>query len=166
VAGTAGAANIRSGRARLSNAYGSELLDLPLDLRLQFWVGAALGWQSNATDTCTAIQASDFAFAFAGAGNNLSACETAMTIGGAAPNYTATLTRPGAGNAGWSDVTLNLGAAAAGNRCTAVGAAGPAATTANAPWLQFNWAGAVGNPTARATFGRYKTPLIYRRENY
>jgi MSHA biogenesis protein MshQ len=133
---------------------------------LQYWVGATQGWQNNVADVCTAIQASDFAFAFTGTGNGLAACETAMTIGGAAPNYVATLAKPGAGNAGWSDITLNLGSAAAGNQCAAVGAAGAAATTVNAPWLQFDWTGSVGNPTARATFGRYKTPLIYRRENY
>lgn len=39
--------------------------------------------------------------------------------------------------------------------------------TATVPtWLQYNWTGVVGNPTARATFGVYKSPLIYRRENY
>ena len=166
VAGTAGAAGMRSGRVSLGNAYGSELINLPLDLRLQYWAGTTQGWQNNAADLCTAIQASDFAFAFTDAGNGLAACETAMTIGGTAPNYVATLTKPGAGNAGWSDITLNLGSAAAGNRCTVVGAAGAAATTVNAPWLQFNWSGTIDNPTARATFGRYKAPLIYRRENY
>jgi MSHA biogenesis protein MshQ len=39
--------------------------------------------------------------------------------------------------------------------------------TATVPaWLQFNWTGTVGNPKGRATFGVYKSPLIYRRENY
>ena len=166
VAGTMGVASIRSGRVRLANAYGSELLDLPLDLSLQYWVSATQGWQNNVDDRCTAIQASDFAFTFTGSGNGLAACETAMAVSGAAPTYSAKLTKPGAGNAGWSDITLNLASAANGNQCTAIGAAGPAATTANAPWLQFNWAGVIGNPTARATFGRYKTPMIYRRENY
>ncbi len=33
-------------------------------------------------------------------------------------------------------------------------------------WLQYNWTGAIGNPRARATFGVFKSPLIYRRENY
>lgn len=35
------------------------------------------------------------------------------------------------------------------------------------PWLEFPWVG-VGNtdPSARATFGVFKSPLIYRRENY
>lgn len=158
---------LRYGRLSLGNANGSELLNLPLVMRLQYWAGATQGWQNNAADTCTLINASDFAFSFPGAGNNLAACETAITLSGTAPNYIPTLSKPGAGNAGWTDITLNLGALAAGNRCVAIGAAGPAATTANAPWLQFNWTGAVGNPVARATFGVYKSgPVIHRREMY
>lgn len=162
-----GTANLRSGRVRLQNANGSELLPLPVPLQIQFWSGAA-GWQANAADTCTLIRASDFAFTFpAQAGNNLAACETRLQVVGAAPNYTATLSAPGAGNNGWADLTLNLGTVAAGTQCTAVGGAGGAATTANAPWLQFNWAGVVGNPTARATFGVYRSgPVIHRREAY
>lgn len=163
-AGTDGVANVRSGRITLRNAYGSELLDLPLDLRLEYWAGSSSGWVTNSADTCTVIQASDFAFGFTGTGNNLAACETSMTVSGTPPDYTAVLSRPGAGNDGWTDLTLNLGEVAVGNRC--VGGASAAATTANAPWLQFNWTGLVANPSARATFGRHKAPLIYRRENF
>ena len=158
---------LRYGRAQLLSANGSELLPLPVTLRLQYWAGAA-GWQINTADTCTAIQASDFAFSFPTAtGNNLSACRTAITVGGTVPNYTLSLSAPGTGREGWTDITLNLGAVAAGSRCTAVGGAGAASTTANAPWLQHNWTGTVGNPQARATFGKYRSgPVIYRRELY
>jgi MSHA biogenesis protein MshQ len=40
--------------------------------------------------------------------------------------------------------------------------------TATVPsWLQYPWVSATAtNPSARATFGIYKSPLIYRRENY
>jgi len=162
---------LRYGRARLNNANGSELLALPIPLRMEYWQGVATGWQTNAADTCTLIRASDFAFAFpAGTAlkpNHLAACETAATVTGGAPNYTVRLSRPGAGNDGWTDLTLNLNAAAAGTQCTAVGGVGAAATTANAPWLMYNWTGAVGNPQSRATFGIYKSgPVIFRRERY
>lgn len=164
---TEGVANIRSGRLQLQNAYGSELLALPVPMALQFWNGT---WQKNADDACTAILASEFAWTFpagtASHPNTLAACETAITVAGAAPNYTLILSAPGVGNAGWANLTLNLGAVAVGSRCTAVGGAGPAEVPAAMPWLQFNWTGAVGNPTARVTFGTYKSPLIYRRENY
>jgi hypothetical protein len=165
-----GVINIRSGRVQLQNAYGSEFLPLPIPLAIQFWNGT---WQTNAADTCTAITASQFAWDFLPPGvaprlNNLTACKSAATVAGTAPNYTLTLSAPGATFSGWANLALNLAAPPpTGNRCTTVGGAytGPA-TTANAPWLQFNWTGAVANPTARATFGSFRSPLIYRRENY
>ena len=159
---------LRSGRVRLQNANGSELLPLPVPLQIQYWSGATQGWRANAVDTCTLIRASDFAFNFpAQIGNNLVACETRMQIAGAAPNYTASLAVPGAGNNGWTDLTLNLGAAATGTQCTVGSGIADPATTAAAPWLQFSWAGAVANPTARATFGVYRSgPIIHRREMY
>ncbi|MBU0752484.1 MAG: LamG domain-containing protein [Gammaproteobacteria bacterium] len=162
-----GLASVRSGRMRLSNANGSELLDLPLPLTIQYWAGPATGWTTHASDSCTPIQPANFALVFGGAGNNLVACETAVTVAGTPPNYTVTLLRPGAGNAGWTDLTLNL-AAAAGNTCTAIGGPGPTATSANLPWLRFDWKGAgPANPTARATFGIVKSgPVIHRREMY
>ena len=61
-----------------------------------------------------------------------------------AGNAGFSLTKPGAGNNGNVDITV----------------AGPI-------WLQFPWKGAGDvNPTARATFGLFRSPLIYRRENY
>ena len=159
---------LRYGRLRLQNAYGSERLPLPLPLQAQYWNGTA--FVVNSLDSCTSIAANQFAFAHpagsASRPNNLAPCETAITVGGAAPNFAVTLTAPGVGNSGWADITLNLGAAASGNACTSVGAAGPLASTANLPALQFNWTGTVGNPVARAFFGLFKSPLIYRRENF
>lgn len=166
IAGTEGTVPLRSGRVRVLNAYGSELLALPVPTVFEYYASAASGWVTG-TDTCTVLGAGNFAFSFpVNATNNLAACETAVAVAGVNPRPTVTLSAPGAGNSGWADLTLNLGAVA-GNQCTAVGGAGGAATTANAPWLQFNWLGAgVANPTSRVTFGVYKSPLIYRRENY
>ena len=154
------------------NANGSELLDLPLPIRVEYYAGAASGWLPSAGDSCTTIIPSNFAFSFpvgtTSKPNNLAACETAMSVTGSAPSYTLTLSRPGAGNEGWADVSLNLGATAAGNACAAVGVSSPAASTANAPWLQYNWTGAgVANPSARATFGVFRSgPVIHMREYY
>lgn len=163
---TEGVANIRSGRLQLQNAYGSEFLTLPVQTAIQYWNGS---WQKNASDTCSVIAASQFAWAFpAGAAprlNSLAACESFVTVTGAAPNYTVSLSAPGNGNAGWADLTLNLGAIASGSSCTSATAG--TATAANLPWLQFDWTGAgVVNPKSRATFGAFRSPLIYRRENY
>lgn len=161
---------IRYGRIQLQNAYGSEFLALPIPLTIQYWNGT---WQKNTQDFCTTILASQFAWDFLPAGvaprlNNLTACRSAATVGGTAPNYTVNLSAPGATFAGWANLTLNL-AGASGSTCTTANAGtgfSGASTTANTPWLQFNWTGAVGNPTARATFGIFRSPLIYRRENY
>jgi hypothetical protein len=163
-----GLTSMRYGRARLSNANGSELLNLPIPIRLEHWSDASNGWVLNRADTCTTFQASDFAFSFpAGTGNNLAACETAVAVSGTAPSLNAILTKPGSGNSGWTDVSLNLGGSASGNRCTAIGGAGAGSTTSAQPWLQFDWTGSgIGNPSARARFGAYKgsTNVIYFRE--
>jgi len=160
---------IRYGRVQLQNAYGSEFLALPIPIEIQFWSGS---WQRNLVDSCTVIPASAFSWQFPTGTvprpNNLAACETRIAVGGAAPVYTLNLSAPGAGNAGWADLTLNLGATAlaANSQCTAVGGAGASDVPTNMPWLQFNWTGSVGNPRTRAVFGTFKSPLIYRRENY
>lgn len=166
-----GAANIRSGRARLFNAYGSELLDLPMTFRTEFWESAANGWRTNVLDSCT-VAALTFAqvttpnivgntCAIEAANNSGAGCAAAPAVAnrayleggllgidsngvaGFAGNFNLWLRAPGAGNPGSINVT----------------AAVPA-------WLRFNWTGVLGNPVGRATFGVYRSPLIYRRENY
>lgn len=163
---TPGSVALRSGRVRLTNANGSELLPLGVPLFIEYYQDLANGWKTNASDSCTSLSAGNFAFSFpVAAGNNLSACETSITLSGSVPSYTAKLTAPGTGNNGWTDLTLNLGATASGNSCLA-GVSGTA-TTASVPWLQYNWTGSAANPTARATFGvRSSAPVIYRTERY
>ncbi|MCX7628540.1 MAG: hypothetical protein N2Z69_09055, partial [Methylophilaceae bacterium] len=155
---------IRYGRIKLGNAHGSELLPLPIPFSLEYYNAGS--WTKNLLDTCTSITASSFALAFPPApSNHLAACETAMAITGSAPGFQPKLFAPGAGNDGWTDVTLNLGATASGSACMAQGASAVPATTVNAPWLQYP---GNSNPTSRATFGLYKNAneLIYLRENY
>jgi hypothetical protein len=164
-----GRTEVRFGRARLDNAFGSELLDLPLRLRLQHWNGQ--GYVDTADDTCTRFAASDFALNFPASPKNLlAACETVVGLAGGVP-AALRLSRPGAGNAGWVDLRLNLGASASGQTCTAAAAsAATTATTANKAYLQSRWTGATyeQDPTARASFGTYRAAgnLIYLRENY
>lgn len=165
--------NMRHGRLRLANVYGSERLPLAIPMFVEYWAGTPtpgnfVGWTKNSLDTsCTAPVAANFAFDFptgiAPKTNSLSACETALSV----LPLQVRLSAPGVGNHGWADVSLNLGTLATGTQCVAVGGAGPAATTLNAPWLQFNWDGSgVGNPRARAHFGVYKKSnrVIYTRE--
>ena len=156
----------------MANAYGSELLNLPVPTFLEYYdTSPTTGWRTG-VDTCTVVTGPNFAFDFPiNAKNNLAACETAVTVTGVNPTPTVTLTNPGASNSGWTELTLNLGATGSGTQCAAIGVGpGAASTTVNttgATWLRFNWKGAGDvDPTARATFGIFKSPLIYRRENY
>jgi len=155
-----GTASIRSGRLFMPHIYGSELLALPVPLVAQFWNGTA--YVTNPLDNCTVVPAS--AIAMGNYQKALAACETQLSPTGSL-SFSAgrpsgsglILTRPGLGNAGTVDLTLNTAAVAAGTTC--VGASPSAATPAVLPWF-----GATA--AARATFGIFKSPLIYGRENY
>jgi MSHA biogenesis protein MshQ len=151
---------LRSGRLRLQNAYGSELLALPVPLEAQYWTGSF--YAINAADNCTAFAASSIALGTYTGG--LAACETQITpagslglVAGKLPGTGLVLTKPGSGNGGSVNLTINGGATATGNTC--VSATASAASAANLPWFG-------PNLDARATFGIFKSPLIYRRENY
>ncbi|TXI90429.1 MAG: hypothetical protein E6Q34_08955 [Burkholderiaceae bacterium] len=168
---TIASTKMRQGRIKLSNAYGSENLPLPVPIKIEYWGGTNLGWTANTLDSsCTFPVASNYAPSFSFAfpvgtvakPNNLAACETAVSVN------PLRLSAPGTGNSGFTDITLNLGTAS-GNQCVAVGGVGAATVSLNKPWLQFNWTGS-GNsdPKARLNFGVYKkaNEMIYSRENH
>ncbi|MDP3700940.1 MAG: LamG domain-containing protein [Hylemonella sp.] len=156
-----GDVTLRYGRLQLLNAYGSELLALPVTLRAQRWNGSA--WVTNTDDSCTTITAptsgAGLTFypevAVGVLGNHLSATETTATVNVtgrlAAGDAGLRFSRPGTDNSGFVDISIPLAAR---------------------PWLQFPWGitpviNPTGlNPTGRATFGIYSSRLIYSRENY
>ena len=155
-----GTATIRSGRARLSNAYGSELLNLPMSFRAEFWNGT--GWVLNVADSCTGDTALGAANAVSVAIVSAPAALTCVMdtgnpgLSGTGCAAAATATKrfregatPGVGFTGDFNLWLSR-----------PGVAGSATITATVP----AWLGAV--PLARAVFGVYKTPLIYRQEVY
>lgn len=148
------ATNMRYGRLRIQNAYGSELLDLPVSLLAQYWNGSA--WVQNIDDSCTSIVAPSSGaglifypeVAANVRGNHLSANETTATVSTtgqfAGGDGKLKLSKPGVGNSGYVDIAIVVPA-----------------------WLKFPWNGAANtDPTARATFGIYKSTLIYLREMY
>lgn len=151
---------VRYGRLRMQNAYGSELLALPIPLEAQYWDGSF--FVTNTLDSCTALTLSSVAMS--SYNGNLAACETqispvtAQTLsGGKLTGSGMALSKPGVGNSGSVLLTLNVSPTASGSTCMSSSAS--SATAANIPWFG-------SNPTARATFGVYKSPLIYLRENY
>ncbi len=156
-----GSTSIRSGRLRMPNVYGSELLALPIALEAQTWsVGGY--YSTNTADICTVIPASSIVMG--NYLNQLNPCETQLSpsgnmtlVGGRVAGAGLSLSAPGAGNAGSVSLSLNTSAVPGGNTC--VSATQSTATAANLPWFG-------AGPTVRASFGIYKSPLIYRRENY
>ena len=159
-------ANIRFGRMIIGNALGSELLDLPMQLRVQYW--STSGYVTNTDDTCTTIAATDIALG--SYKRNLAACETTVSFPSGqfvSGVRTFRLTKPGANNQGSVDLTVNLGLTATGNSCAPATAA---ATTANRPYLRGQWSGSVNydqNPGGRASFGIYRgnDDFVFVREN-
>lgn len=171
-----GPTRVRHGRARLFNAYGSELLNLPVAFLAEFWNGT--GWTVNALDTCTGdttlplaaanavsvnlatIAPAAWATCVQDSGNpglSASGCAAAAP---AVQRYREGAT-PGIGFTG--NFNLNL-------RAPGVNNTGAVTVTGNVPaWLQFPWTGGLdANPTARATFGinNRGNVFIYQRENY
>ncbi|MCP4042687.1 MAG: hypothetical protein GY731_12160, partial [Gammaproteobacteria bacterium] len=143
--------SMRYGRVRLSNAFGSELIDLAMPLAIEYWADedgdTVFSFTTNGVDSCTVLVPGDFVL-----GNylgNLQSGETSVT-GVALVNGVGTLTlsAPGITNDGSGDVT-----------------------GAVPDYLEYDWdTGLVGDeaPTARATFGVYQGERehIYLREVY
>ncbi|HLF96183.1 MAG TPA: DUF6701 domain-containing protein [Methylococcaceae bacterium] len=132
---------MRYGRLALGNAYGSELLDLPVPLQAQYWTGSY--YTTNDDDGCTVIPSASVLLS--NYQKNLNAGETTVSISGALTSGQSNLklTKPGGGNNGSVDLTVDLSAA-------------------GLPWFG-------ANPAALATFGVYgsnRTPVIYWREQY
>jgi hypothetical protein len=150
-----GSAQLRFGKMALKNAYGSELLDLPIPIQTQYWNGT--GFITNAQDSCTSIGAASSVALNNYQGGITAANMTSpanVALGGAfmagigSLGLTKPTPQPTAKGSG--DITLNLAAE-------------------NKTYLQGNWSGASydQNPTSRATFGIYKNgPVIYMREAY
>lgn len=154
---------IRFGRLRMNNAYGSELLPLPVPLLAQYWNGT--GFILNTDDSCTQVPVPvpvvittplspglTFYAPPTTATNALQAGQTTATLNTPfiSGNGGLRLSTPGLNNFGYVDVKI---------------------TTPD--YLQYNWNGAAtagnffdDNPGARATFGKYKqrNELIYMRE--
>jgi hypothetical protein len=145
----------RYGRLAMPNIYGSELLPLTVNIEAQYWNGTA--YQRNQLDNCSVVTLSSIAM-----GNyksNLNACETQLSGAGTMVNGKSlvVLSKPGAGNNGSVDLSVNLNTAS-GATCNSNVAT--TATSAAIPWF------GNANPNARATFGIYKSPVIYLRENF
>lgn len=159
--------SMRYGRARLQNGYGSELVNLALPFRTEYFVDTATGFVPNTDDSCTTSASLSFG-AFTG---NLAAGETCVLDAGAPGDSGAGCAAAGPPGLRYrepplgSDFNLHLQAPGAGND-------GSTTATADVPdWLEFDWdtaAPGFEDPTGTAVFGIYRgvDRRIYIRELY
>jgi len=155
-AGTEGTVALRSGRLKLSNAFGSGQTALSVPVQLQHWSGRT--WVLNTDDSCTSVPAS--AVVLARHRDNRGA-DSAPWGGVTASGFTASsgqggvlLSAPTGGATGSIDLALNLGDTALDASCLSDH---PASTGAQRSWLRGQHGACVGtgdfDPSARATIG-------------
>lgn len=159
----------RWGRMVMVNTGGSELLDLNIPVRAEYYDGA--GFIRNNDDNCTVIEDLDSDIVLTNSetgGGAPQPGDALMTIGSGTTQITSgapslasggdqiTFSAPGDGNTGFVDVEINL---------SVDGGSGGS----DDPWLEHDWEGDGAfdnNPTGRASFGIYRGSdnLIYTRE--
>lgn len=155
-----GETRVRFGRLRLANAYGSELLDLPIPIRVEYWNG--VGFTTHTDDDCTRLAAAHVLLS--GYQGNLNAGETSVAptptvvFSGGVGNLK--LTKPGAGNGGSVQLRVDLGAE---GKAYLRGRWDDGANPDGDPNTAYD-----DDPAARASFGQYKAGarLIDLRERY
>lgn len=169
-----GTTEIRSGRIRVENAYGSELVDMAVPAQVKFYNTG--GFEINTTDTCSIVTATliDIGTDAITIGNGSGATQTCIIDDdgdSGADNCSDASVLPGLVTSQFESppvsvsgsFNLNLLAPGANNT-------GDIGITLNSPtWLQFDWDGD-GNhdndPTGVVSFGLYRGDdrVIYWRE--
>ncbi|MBI5927554.1 MAG: hypothetical protein HY836_18360 [Aquabacterium sp.] len=168
-----GTLTVRSGRIKVSNAFGSEKSSLDIPVQAQHWNGKT--WVVNSDDSCTyipvaAVARTNYLDYKGGATSSwsttpatkatINSIPMAVVIGGG--NGTLTLGAPSPVSTGSVDFAFNLGATSTDQSCLA---SHPASTGANLDWLRAlngsanSCTGLISydrDPSARVTFGVYK----------
>ncbi|MGD9601638.1 MAG: DUF6701 domain-containing protein [Gammaproteobacteria bacterium] len=158
-----GGADLRVGRLATANAFGSDLLDLPVPARTEFFDGN--GFVANADDACTTITTTALDLGIDGTGNAPAPGDPSVPLGAGATTAAITFaptvagdlgfgfSAPGDGNTGDVDYRIDLSSA----------------TGAAAEWLRFDWDGDGtfdDDPGGRVSFGlfRGRPAVVYQRE--
>ena len=152
-----GSTTLRSGRLRLSNAFGSEKASLAVPVQAQYWSGNA--WVQNSADSCTSVPAAAVVRGAYLDNKGVATAAWTSTVSAitiSAGSGTLTLGAPSPTATGSVDLALNLGNATTDQSCLA---AHPTSTAAALPWLR-SQNGACSalwdrDPSARASFGIY-----------
>lgn len=158
---------MRFGRLKLSNAHGSELLNLPVPIQAQYWNGTA--FVPNEADNCTVLASTNFALGNyqRKAGDTWTTSPTLVNTAAIQGGWQVSLSKPSPTPSGKGSVDLcvDLGAdPVGGTLCSAT-------VPANLPYLQSLWSPGTSynnDPKVRATFGVFKgnDEFIYLREMY
>ncbi|MEY2653252.1 MAG: hypothetical protein RLZZ524_279, partial [Pseudomonadota bacterium] len=163
--GSEPALSLRSGRLRLSNAFGNDRQPLDLALQLEYWSGRS--WVPSSDDTCTVLPTAAVARAtprsHRGGNAGWSAAVQSVTLSGGQGRLR--LAAPSPRGTGTVDVAINLGNSTSDASCVArTGVAGSygaigTSTGAGLPWLRSRTgacsSGFDRDPSARASFGVY-----------
>lgn len=153
---TEGQPEIRSGRIKISNAHGSELLQLPIAVTAQYW-NASSNYVTSTTDSSSSFVVATPPVTSAVNFGNYQKNLTTVSVAGSPKTVTLssgvggfTLSAPGAGKNGSVDMSI------------------PALTGASCYVAPVPLGCYLPSNTARATFGVYKgnNQFIYMRENY
>lgn len=154
-AGAEAAALVRSGRLRLSNAFGSARAALQVPVTAEYWGGAA--WVVNGADSCTVLPAASIGLSNPrdATGAVSTATSTVSAVSLAAGRANLVLAAPSPAGATLSlDLSVNLGSTGLDQSCLSTHAS---TTGAARPWLRSR-NGACSSawdrdPSARASFG-------------
>ncbi|MGY0193736.1 DUF6701 domain-containing protein [Leptothrix sp. BB-4] len=155
--------SFRSGRLRLSNAFGTDSQPLDLALQLEYWSGRS--WVPSSDDTCTVLPVAAVARATPRSHRGGSASWTAavQSISLSGGQGKLRLAAPSPKGTGTVDVAVNLGNSTSDASCVAgtggtFGAIGTS-TGAGLPWLRSRTGSCSTafdrDPSARASFGVY-----------
>jgi MSHA biogenesis protein MshQ len=169
-----GRTDVRYGRLTLANANGSELLNLPIKMRTEYWKDGT-GFITNIDDNCTTFKTSGMTLSnplggiTGGSSGNMPISHIPSTpdVQFTAGTSSIILQKPTPiSSKGSIDICLDLDIATNQLDTTC-----QTTIPVNMPWLQGKWNSSGSayddDPKARATFGVYKSgPVIYLRELY
>jgi MSHA biogenesis protein MshQ len=171
--------NVRHGRLRLQNAYGSELLPIRVPLQAEYW--NTNRWERNPDDSCTTLPSNAIAlgnYLTPPAGTAVSAANMGVAPVDHRPagpvtlangSATIVLAPPVPVATGSFDVVLNLGTGLVSpNSCEPATAVFGGGTASSLSYLLGNWCGVANDraPSARIKLGSPKASYIYMRERY
>lgn len=136
--------NIRNGRLRLSNAFGSETQDLKMPVRTEYWSGKS--WILNDADSCTAFSAANVSKT-----GPVAASTTPSAVALSGGTGVLTLSAPNV--VGYVDLAVNLGISGSDTSCLS----SHGGTPGSLPWLRSPDCAKTDaiDPSARANFGIY-----------